>query len=234
MSLRIGVSSTSPELSSSLLDTRYRQEIKDPVFPRRNWRWDHMDKPWALGTTAPFEPGELDALRGVSADVTKAARKAARDFFAHQTGRVAGLSILSPAPALAPTERIPLRYEEPTVYAEAVRELEQVRKHAIEDGWPEPNDLAVDNARRLLDHMHEHFPQQYYVYPSHNGGVCLQPPGGDEWSFLVICEPDGKLLCSADRPKRPWQVRFPSFDRALGSGLILKALHDDCLDISVP
>jgi len=193
---------------------------------------DHTDEPWALSTTAPSEPGELDVLRGIPADMIEAAR----DYVAHQPGRVAGLSIQISAPALAPTERIPLRYEEPTVdhYAEAVRELEQVRKHAIEDRWPEPNDVALDNARRLLDHMHEHFPQEYYVYPSHNGGVCLQPPGGDEWSFLVICEPDGKLLCSADRPKRSWQVRFPSFDRALGSGLILKALHDDCLDISVP
>ena len=126
--------------------------------------------------------------------------------------------------------------QEPTVdhYHEAVRELKLVRDEAVEDGWPVPNDVAVDNATKLLDLMHEHFPQRYHVYPSHNGGVCLEPPGGKRSSFLVICEADGKILCSADRPRRPWQVRFPEFDRARGSGLILKALHDNRLGLSVP
>ena len=246
MSLRIGAWPTSPDLPSSLLDTSYREEIKEPVFSRRHWRWDRgnldvpTDRPSAWDTTSPFDPDVLNSLRQRPADVMEAANKAAivavRDYVAKRARPVAGPGILVSAIASATTKHVTFRRQKPTGdhYAEAVRDLEQVREDAIEDGWPEPNDVAIDAARKLLDLMHEHFPQPYSVYPSHNGGVCLQPPGGERWSFLVICEPDGKILCSADRPRRPWQVRFPAFDRARGSGLILKALHDNCLDLSVP
>ena len=117
----------------------------------------------------------------------------------------------------------------------ALEQLGEVHEDAAEEGLPEPSQQAMDAAEQLLRLTYNDFPNhEVSVYPDDDGSVCIYAPGGKRWSFLMICAPSGGILCSANRPQRPWQVRFSDYGDAKRSGLLLKALHDNELGALVP
>ena len=117
----------------------------------------------------------------------------------------------------------------------ALEQLREVHEDAAEEGLPEPSQKAIATAEQLLRLTYQEFPDhEVSVYPDDDGSVCIYAPGGKRWSFLMICAPSGGILCSANRPQRPWQIRFSGHRDARRSGLLLKALHDNELGAPVP
>ena len=78
---------------------------------------------------------------------------------------------------------------------EALADLKGAADEAREEGFEPPDDLALHNARRLLNRMYELRPCRYEVYPTEEREVAIYVPQGDR-SVLVTCAPDGSVRCS--------------------------------------
>jgi len=82
-----------------------------------------------------------------------------------------------------------------TELEDALQDLREARDEAREEGFPEPSDMAIANAERLLKAMYEIYPQRFEVYPTPDGAIVVDAPGGFGRSFVVFCEPTGGALC---------------------------------------
>ena len=74
---------------------------------------------------------------------------------------------------------------------DALRDLDEAR----EEGFPPPSDAALRNARGLLRAMHGVSPRRFEVYPTPDGEIAVDAPGGPGRSVLLPCEADGGALC---------------------------------------
>ena len=83
----------------------------------------------------------------------------------------------------------------PPELAEALDDLHRARKEAREDGFPEPSDAAIGNAERLLRAAYEAWPGRYWVYPTQDGEIAIDSPGGFGRSVVLLCDSDGGALC---------------------------------------
>ena len=68
---------------------------------------------------------------------------------------------------------------------DALRDLDEARKEAREEGFPAPSEAALRNARRLLRAMYDIFPQRFEVYPTPDGEIAIDAPGGRSCSFAI-------------------------------------------------
>ena len=82
-----------------------------------------------------------------------------------------------------------------TKLEEALQDLREARDEAREEGFPEPSDTAIENAERLLKAMYEISPQRFEVYPTPDGDIAIDAPGGYGRSFVMFCEASGGALC---------------------------------------
>ena len=78
---------------------------------------------------------------------------------------------------------------------DALRDLDEARDEAREEGFPPPSDAALRNARGLLRAMHGVSPRRFEVYPTADGEIAIDAPGGPGRSVLLLCESDGGALC---------------------------------------
>ena len=81
---------------------------------------------------------------------------------------------------------------------EALQDLDMAEDEAREEGFPVPSDTALGNARRLLRTMYRILPRRFEVYPTPDGEIAIDVPGGPGRSVLLLCEPDGGALCSVN------------------------------------
>ncbi len=86
----------------------------------------------------------------------------------------------------------------PTDLADALRDLDEVRDEAREEGFPEPSEPAVDNAGRLLRRMFAISRRRYEIYPTPDGEVALDAPDGRGQSVLLLCASAGGVQCLVD------------------------------------
>ena len=72
-----------------------------------------------------------------------------------------------------------------------------------------PSYIALENARRLLENMYRISPRYYDVYPTEEGDISIDAPGGYNRSFVTLCYNDGRVLCLAningDRKRRLYE-----------------------------
>lgn len=83
--------------------------------------------------------------------------------------------------------------------ADMMADLRGVIEEAKDEGYPPPSNLAVSNAKRLLERLHRFAPRRYEVYPTPDAEVAIDAPG-DGCSVVILCDSRGGALCMANLP----------------------------------
>lgn len=113
----------------------------------------------------------------------------------------------------------------PLELAKALQELGEVPADAEEDGLEPPSDVAVANARRLLEAMYRISPRRYTVYPTSDAYIAIDARGVNDGIVVVMCGSDGAVLCLATIDQESRRARYASA-RRLPDGFIREALHE--------
>ena len=96
---------------------------------------------------------------------------------------------------------------------EALASLENIGQDASSMGHPVPDEAAVEEARRILQAMHDYRQLSYDAYSMADGRVGIGVNGGPGRSMILVCEPAGKALCAitVDRVSRRARYDDSSF-----------------------
>ena len=108
---------------------------------------------------------------------------------------------------------------------DALQDLREARDEAREEEFPEPSDTAIANAERLLKAMYEISPQRFEVYPTPDGAIAVDAPGGYGRSFVVFCEATGGALCMLNLDDEHRSARYDA-TRTLPDGFVREALTE--------
>ena len=108
---------------------------------------------------------------------------------------------------------------------DALCDLNGVKEEAREEEFPVPSDTALRNARRLLHEMHGISPRRFEVYPTPDGEIAIDVPGGFGRSLLLLCGSDGGALCSVNMDGAHRRARY-SDTRRLPDGFVREALAE--------
>ena len=108
---------------------------------------------------------------------------------------------------------------------DALFDLDSVTAEAREEGLPIPSDLALANARRLLLAIYRLSPQRFEVYPTPDGEVAIDAPGGQGRSVLLLCDSDGTALCLVNMNGRHRRARY-SDTNMLPDGFVREVLDE--------
>lgn len=125
------------------------------------------------------------------------------------------------APGTVEPERTPAE----TRLAEALQDLREARDEAREEGFPEPSDTVIANAEQLLQDMYVIAPQRFEVYPTPDGAIAIDAPGGFGRSFVVFCEPTGGALCMLHLNDEHRSARYDA-TRTLPDDFVRQALAE--------
>lgn len=78
-------------------------------------------------------------------------------------------------------------------------DLDGVSEEARDEGFPLPSNLAISNAKLLLERLYQFAPRPYEVYPTPDAEVAIDAPG-DGSSVVILCDSSGGVLCMANLP----------------------------------
>ena len=78
---------------------------------------------------------------------------------------------------------------------DALHDLRETRDEARDEGFPQPSDIALENAERLLREMYGISPRRFEVYPTPNGEIAIDAPAGQGRSVILLCDSEGGALC---------------------------------------
>ena len=107
----------------------------------------------------------------------------------------------------------------------ALDDLYQVTHEAREEGFPLPSNIALENAERLLKEMYVISPRRFEVYPTPDGEVAIDAPGGYGRSVLLLCDSEGGALCLVNMNGDHRRARY-STTNILPDGFVCEALAD--------
>ncbi len=108
---------------------------------------------------------------------------------------------------------------------QALLELENVAEEAKEEGFIVPNEIAFENAKRLIKNLLVENPCEVIVYPMPDGEIAIDVPNGKGSSLMVLCDSDGGALCSVNINGNSRQADYPS-TTSLPDKFIAEALED--------
>ena len=108
---------------------------------------------------------------------------------------------------------------------DALRDLDDVKAEAREEGFPVPSDMTLANARRLLQAMFKLSPRRFEVYPTPDGEVAIDAPGKPGHSVLLLCASDGGALCLVNMNGAHRRARYSDMSR-LPDGFVGEALAE--------
>ena len=108
---------------------------------------------------------------------------------------------------------------------DALGDLDDATAEAREEDFPIPSDTALANARRLLLAMYKLSPQRFEVYPTPDGEVAIDAPGGRGRSVLLLCDSDGAALCLVNMDGKHRRARY-SDTSLLPDGFVREALEE--------
>ncbi len=106
---------------------------------------------------------------------------------------------------------------------EALRDLEEVKIEAREEGFPPPADIALANAGRLLKDLYAIAPRRFEAYPTPDGEIAIDAPDGRGRSVLLFCASDGGALCLVNMNGDHRRARYSTADK-LPDGFLRSAL----------
>ncbi len=107
---------------------------------------------------------------------------------------------------------------------DALSDLDEAPAEAREEEFPVPSTHALANARRLLRAVYKLSPQRFEVYPTPDGEVAIDAPGGYGRSVLLLCDSDGGALCLVNMDGRHRRARY-SDTGSLPDGFVREALE---------
>ena len=108
---------------------------------------------------------------------------------------------------------------------DVARDLEEVIYEAHEEGFPVPSNSALEYARTILYAVYELSPRRYEVYPTPDGEVAIDAPGGFGRSVLILCGSDGGALCLVNMNGAHRRARY-SDAKMLPDGFVREALAE--------
>lgn len=108
---------------------------------------------------------------------------------------------------------------------DAAKDLEEVIDEAREEGFPVPSNSALEYARTILYAVYELSPRRYEVYPTPDGEVAIDAPGGFGRSVLLLCASDGGALCLVNMNGSHRRARY-SDATMLPDGFVREALAE--------
>ncbi len=108
---------------------------------------------------------------------------------------------------------------------DALSDLDEAVAEARDEAFPDPSDLALTNARRLLLAMYKLSPRRFEIYPTPDGEVAIDAPGRCGRSVLLLCDSDGGALCLVNMDGRHRRARY-SDTGALPDGFVREALDE--------
>ena len=94
----------------------------------------------------------------------------------------------------------------------ALEDLRQIADEAAEEGFSIPSNNALFNANRILKELHKIFPRRFEVYPTPDGEVAIDAPGGYGRSVVVLCDAEGGVLCLVNMDGRRRRARYSTAD----------------------
>lgn len=116
----------------------------------------------------------------------------------------------------------------------ALHDLRQATEEASEDGFPTPSDNALANANRLLKEMYGISRRRFEVYPTQDGEIAIDAPGGYGRSVLLLCDSQGGALCLVNMNGKHRRARYSSTE-LLPDGFVREALTElESQDRSAP
>ena len=108
---------------------------------------------------------------------------------------------------------------------DALHDLDEAKDEALEEGFPLPSNTALENARRLLHAMYDISPRRFEVYPTPDGEIAIDAPGGFGRSVLLLCDSDGGALCLVNMNGTHRRARY-SDTGSLPDGFVREALAE--------
>ena len=108
---------------------------------------------------------------------------------------------------------------------EALYDLQNARDEAREEGFPVPTDTALQNSEILLKEMYLISPRRFEVYPTPDGEIAIDAPGGPGRSVLLLCGSEGDALCLVNMSGDHRRARY-STTEALPDGFVREALTE--------
>lgn len=107
----------------------------------------------------------------------------------------------------------------------ALNDLYESKAEACEENYPIPSDKALEDAGRLMKAMYRISPRRYEVYPTLDGEIAIDAPGGYNRSVLLLCDSEGGALCLVNMNGNHRHARYSSSER-LPDGFIREALAE--------
>ena len=84
-------------------------------------------------------------------------------------------------------------------FVEMMSDLQGVIEEARDEGYPPPSDLAVSNAKLLLERLYRFAPRRFEVYPTPDAEIAIDATGKG-CSVVLLCDSNGGVLCMANLP----------------------------------
>ena len=84
-------------------------------------------------------------------------------------------------------------------FVEMMTDLHGVIEEARDEGYPPPSDLAVSNAKLLLERLYRFAPRRFEVYPTPDAEIAIDATGKG-CSVVLLCDSNGSVLCMANLP----------------------------------
>lgn len=106
----------------------------------------------------------------------------------------------------------------------ALEDLRTTPDEATDEGFPQPTELALTNAGRILRQMYAMLPTRLEVYPTPEGEVAIVAPAPRR-SVMVLCESDGGALCMVNMDGKHRRARYSTAD-SLPDGFLRDALNE--------
>ena len=106
---------------------------------------------------------------------------------------------------------------------DALHDWKGVKREAVEEEFPIPTDIALENSRRMLIGMYSISPRRFEVYPTPDGEIAIDASGGFRRSVLLLCDSDGGALCLVNINGEFRRARYSDTDK-LPDGFIREAL----------
>ena len=96
---------------------------------------------------------------------------------------------------------------------DALGDLRNATDEASEEAFPFPSDVALENANRLLRELYRISPRRYEVYPTQDGEIAIDAPGGAGQSVVLLCDSDGGVLCLVNMHGDHRRAHYSAGDR---------------------
>ena len=107
----------------------------------------------------------------------------------------------------------------------ALHDLRYVTKEASKEELPLPSNGALNNAEHLLKEMYAISSRRYEIYPTPDGEIAIDAPGGYGRSVILLCDSDGGALCLVNMNGKHRRARYSSIE-TLPDGFLREALTE--------